>query len=57
MLAKSIKQLVYEITFLSIEVYIFRAANKALSKCRRAKKTRVCQGSIFIIRDKQDILI
>jgi hypothetical protein len=56
-LAKNIKRLVYEITFLLIEVCIFRAINKALSKCRRAKKTRVRQGGIFTIRDKQDILI
>jgi hypothetical protein len=56
-LAKSIKRLVYEVIFLLAEVYIFRAINKALSKCRRAKKTRVRQGGAFIIRDKQDILI
>jgi hypothetical protein len=56
-LAKGIERLVYEITVLSVEVYIFRAINKALSKCRRAKKTRVHQGGIFTIRDKQDILI
>jgi hypothetical protein len=42
--------------FLLVEVCIFRVANKAFSKCRRAKKTCVRQGGIFIIRDKQDIL-
>jgi hypothetical protein len=55
-LAKDIERLVYEITLLSTEVYIFRVANKTFSKYCRAKKTRVRQGSAFIIGDKQDIL-
>jgi hypothetical protein len=50
-LAKDIKRIAYEITFLFTEVYIFRAANKTLSKYRRAKKTRVHQGNIFTIKD------
>jgi hypothetical protein len=57
MLAKDIKRLAHEIVFLLIEVRIFRVVNKALSKCRRAKKTRVRQGGALIIRDRQDILI
>jgi hypothetical protein len=57
MLAKNIKRLVYEITFLLVEVRIFHVVNKTFSKCRRTKKTRVRQGSILIIRDRQDILI
>jgi hypothetical protein len=57
MLAKGIERLVYKITFLLIEVYIFRVVNKTLSKYRRAKKTCIRQDSILIIRDKQDILI
>jgi hypothetical protein len=56
MLAKNIKQLVHEVIFLLAEVYIFRVANKTLSKRYRAKKTRVRQGGAFTIRDKQDIL-
>jgi hypothetical protein len=56
-LAKNIKRLAYEITFLLVEIYIFRVTNKTFSKYRKAKKTRVRQGNIFIIRDKQDILI
>jgi hypothetical protein len=56
-LAKSIERLVYEVILLLTEVYIFRVANKALSKRCRAKKTRVYQGSILTIRDRQDILI
>ena len=55
-LAKSIERLAYEIIFLSIEVYIFRVANKTLSKYRRAKKTRIRQGNTLIIGDRQDIL-
>jgi hypothetical protein len=56
-LAKGTKRLAYEITLLLAEVRIFRIANKTLSKRCKAKKTRVRQGSAFIIRDKQDILI
>jgi hypothetical protein len=55
-LAKDIERLAYKIIFLSIEVRIFRAINKVLSKCHRAKKTRVRQDSILTIRDKQNIL-
>jgi hypothetical protein len=41
---------------LSTEVYILRAANKALSKYRRTKKARVRQSSALIIEDAQDII-
>jgi hypothetical protein len=37
-------------------VCILRAANEALSKRRRAKKTRVCQGEALTIEDAQDVL-
>jgi hypothetical protein len=57
MLAKGTKRLTYKIIFLLTEVRIFRVINKAPSKCRKAKKTRVRQGNIFTIRDRQDILI
>jgi hypothetical protein len=56
MLAKGIERLVHEITLLLAEVRIFRVVNKALSKRRRAKKTRVRQGGALTIRDRQDIL-
>ena len=46
----------YEITLLSTKVRTLRVANKALSKRRRAKKTRVCQGGALTIEDTQDIL-
>jgi hypothetical protein len=41
-LAKGIEQMAYKITLLSAKVRTLRAANKALSKRRRAKKARVC---------------
>jgi hypothetical protein len=43
-------------TLLSAEVYILRVVNKALSKRRRAKKTRVYQGGVLTIEDTQDII-
>jgi hypothetical protein len=43
-------------TLLSTEVRILRAANEALSKRRRAKKTRVYQGGALTIEDTQDII-
>ncbi len=43
-------------TLLSAKVRTLRAANEALSKCRRAKKTRVRQGGALIVEDAQDIL-
>jgi hypothetical protein len=43
-------------TLLSAEVRILRAANEALSKRRRAKKTRVRQGGALTIEDIQDII-
>ena len=46
----------YKITLLSAKVRTLRAANKALSKRRRAKKTRVRQGGALTIGDAQDIL-
>jgi hypothetical protein len=55
-LAKGTERLAYEVTLLSAEVRTLRAANEALSKRRRAKKARVCQGGALIIRDAQEIL-
>jgi hypothetical protein len=42
---------------LSAEVRTLRAANKALSKRRRAKKARVCQGGVLTVEDTQDIIV
>ncbi len=48
--------LAHEITLLLAEVRTLRAANKALSKRRRAKKTRVRQGGALTVEDAQDVL-
>ena len=56
MLAKGIEILAYEITLLTMENRSLCKANKALSKRRRAKKTRVCQGGALIVEDARDIL-
>ena len=46
----------HEMTLLSAEVRILRAANEALSKRRRAKKTRIRQGGVLIVEDAHDII-
>jgi hypothetical protein len=43
-------------TLLSTKVRNLRAANKALSKRYRAKKTRVYQEEVLTVEDTQDIL-
>jgi hypothetical protein len=43
-------------TLFSAEVRILRAANKALNKRYRAKKTRVRQGGALTVEDIQDVL-
>ncbi len=43
-------------TLLSAEVRTLRAANKALSKRRRAKKARIRQGGVLTVEDAQDII-
>jgi hypothetical protein len=55
-LAKGTEILAHEITLLSAEVRILRAANEVLSKRRRAKKTRVRQGGALTVEDAQDVL-
>jgi hypothetical protein len=44
------------ITLLSAEVRTLRAANEALSKRRRAKKSHIRQGGALTIEDAQDVL-
>jgi len=48
--------LAYKITLLLAEVRTLRKANKALSKRRKAKKTRIRQGGALTIEDAQDVL-
>jgi hypothetical protein len=43
-------------TLLSAEVRTLRAANEALNKRYRAKKTRVCQERALIVEDVEDII-
>lgn len=55
-LAKGTERMAREMTLLSAEVRSLRAANEALSKRRRAKKTRIRQGGALIVEDAQDIV-
>jgi hypothetical protein len=56
LLARGIEVLAHEVTLLSAEIRILRLANKALSKRRKAKKTRLRQGSILPVGDAYDVL-
>jgi hypothetical protein len=55
-LAKGTDILAHENTLLAAEVRTLRAANKALSKRRRAKKNRIRQGGALTVEDTHDIL-
>ena len=55
-LVKGTEILAYEVTLLSSEVRTLRKANEALSKRRRAKKTRIRQGGALTVEDAQKIL-
>jgi len=55
-LAKGIKRLAHELTFVNAELRTLRVANEALSKRRRAKKACVRQGGALTIEDAQDII-
>jgi hypothetical protein len=55
-LAKGTERMAHDMTLLSAEVRTLRAANEALSKRRRAKKTRVRQGGALTVEDAQDVL-
>ena len=46
----------HSVTLLTAENHNLRKANEALSKRRRAKKTRVRQGGTMIVEDAHDIL-
>jgi hypothetical protein len=56
LLAKDTERLVYELILMTAEVYILRKTNKILSKYRRAKKNRICQGGVLTIEDIYNIL-
>ena len=55
-LAKGTELLAHEVTLLQAEIRSLRTANEALSKRRRAKKTRIRQGGVLTIEDAHDIL-
>jgi hypothetical protein len=55
-LAKGTEILAHEVTLLSAELRSLRQANEALSKRRRAKRTRLRQGGVLTIEDAHDIL-
>jgi hypothetical protein len=55
-LAEGIEHLAHELTLVNAKNCILQAANKALSKCRRAKKNRIRQGGILTIEDAHDIM-
>jgi hypothetical protein len=55
-LVKDTERIAYEMTLLSTEVRTLRAANEALSKRCRAKKTRVYQEGALTVEDTQDMI-
>lgn len=55
-LANGTERIAHEKTLLSAEGRTLRAANEALSKHRRAKKTRVRQGGALTVEDAQDFI-
>lgn len=55
-MAKGMEAMAHEMTLIKEENYNLRKANEALSKRRRAKKTRVRQGGALTMEDAHDIL-
>lgn len=55
-LAKGTEILAHEVTLLRAENRTLRQANEALSKRRRAKKTRIREGGALRIEDARDIM-
>jgi hypothetical protein len=55
-LAKGTQALAHSVTLLTAEVRTLQKANEALSKRRRAKKTRVQLGGSLTVEDAQDML-
>ena len=56
-LAKGTQALAHSVTLMAAEIRILQKANEALSKRRRAKKTRVRLGGSLTIGDAQDLLV
>ena len=55
-MAKGIERMAHSVTLLTAENQDVRKANEALSRRRRAKKTRVRRGGTLAVGDAQDIL-
>ena len=55
-LTKGTEILAHQNTLLAAENHILRLANEALSKHRRAKKSRIRQGGALTVEDSLDIL-
>ena len=55
-LAKGVATLAHSVTLLTADNHSLRKANEALSKRRRAKKTRVRLGGALTVRDAQDLI-
>jgi hypothetical protein len=55
-IVKGIEAMAHSVTLLTAENRNLQKSNEALSKSRRAKKTRVRQGGVLTIEDAQDIL-
>jgi hypothetical protein len=55
-LAKGVEELAHQNTLLLAECHTLRKANEALSKRRRAKRTRVRHGGALIVEDAWDIV-
>jgi len=51
-----VESLAHSVTLLTAEAHNLRRANKALSKRRRAKKTRVRQGGALTVEDAHNLL-
>jgi hypothetical protein len=56
LLAKNTKRLIYELILITTEIYILYKINKIFSKYQKAKKNRIRQRGILIIKDTYDIL-
>jgi hypothetical protein len=54
--AKGTKAIMHQMALLHREVNSLRKANEALSKRRRAKKSRICLGGSLSIQDAEDLL-
>ncbi len=55
-LTKGTMAVMYEVALLRSEVSLLRKANEALSKRRRAKRTRIQLGGSLAVQDVQDIV-